>query len=294
MSLYNSSSVPSALIVSIVNNKGGVGKTTSTGILAQLLAYLGKKILIVDMDPQCNLSMMFDCFDRESPEIIRGLSAPNTLNIADLFKYRYRTAEEMHAVIRHTKIHNIDIIPASKRHDNTVVDILLRQTGNNNIILKRALSVIRSEYDYIIIDNAPAKDVLAVNSLFASDQVYIPVRLENFSYEGLRETLDSIIFIKEEHDIDSLNFGGAFITHSETNTISYRSAAENYAETLGNKFFRTSIRKDIKISEIEKCFRPILEYCPNTNAVFDYSNLLLEMKILDEHSESILRRSISA
>ena len=294
MSTQISSSAPSALVISIVNNKGGVGKTTSTGILSQLLAYLGKKILMIDMDPQCNLSMMFDCFDRESPEIIRGLCPPASFNITDLFSHRYRSYEEVHSIIRKTKIPGIDIIPASKRHDKTVVNLLLQQTSNNNIILKKALAAIRHEYDFIIIDNAPAKDILAVNSLFASDLIYIPVRLENFSYEGLRETLDSILYIKEEHDIETIQFGGAFITHSESNTISYREAVNDYATTLGNRFLRTSIRKDIKISEIEKEFRPILEYCPDTNAVFDYANLLLEMKILDSESEALLHNSISA
>lgn len=293
MLTQNSLSAHSALIISIVNNKGGVGKTTSTAVLAQLLAYLNKRVLVVDMDPQCNLSMMFDCFVREAAEVIQGFQPSNVRNIADLFQQRHREASEVHSVIRKTRLDNIDMIPASKRHDKTVVNLLMQQTGNNNIILRRALNAVRREYDYILIDNAPAKDILAVNSLFASDLVYIPVRLEDFSYEGLRETLDSILYIKEEHDISTLNFGGAFITHSEVNTVSYRESVKDYADTLGEKFFKTSIRKDIKISEIEKGFRPILVYCPDTNAVFDYSKLLLEMRILDKESEKILNQSIS-
>lgn len=287
-------SAPGALVISIINNKGGVGKTTSTCILAQLLAYLGKRVLVIDMDPQCNASVMLGEFVEESEDIIRSLCPPIRLHIADLFTHRFRTENEVHTIIVSTKISGIDIIPGGKRHDNTVTNLLLNQTGNNSIILKKALASIKKEYDFIILDNGPAKDILSVNSLFASDIVYVPVRVESFSHMGLRETLDSILYIKDEYDIDTISFGGAFITQAESNTTAFRESVEEYTKSLGGKFFQTAIRKDTKIGEIEKSFRPILEYCPNTNAVFDYSRLLLEMQILDDAAAKRLQISISA
>lgn len=278
--------------ISIVNNKGGVGKTTSTGLIVQLLAYLNKKVLAIDLDPQCNLSMMLNCYERESDEVVRGMLLSSTKNIADLFKNHYRTREEVCSTIKHTAIPNLDIIPASKRHDNTVDELRKNQTGNNNIILKKALDLIKEDYDYIIIDNAPAKDVLTVNSLFTSDLVYVPVRLEMFSYEGLKETISTILYIKEEHEIN-IEFGGAFITQAETNTNSFKETKMMYTEQLNEKFLKTSIRKDIRISDIEKNFHPVLSYCPDTNAVFDYAKLIIEMNILDKLSEKILKKSIS-
>lgn len=281
-------------VISIINNKGGVGKTTSTGIIAQLLAYLGKHVLIVDLDSQSNLSMMLGQYEEDSPDAIEGLVIPEHPNIAELFKYRYRDLGNVTKLIRHTSVPNLDIIPSSKRHKNTQLNIAKNETGNNNVILKRALSLIRDSYDFILIDNAPANDILTVNSLFISDLVIVPVRLEGFSYKGLRETIDTLLYIKDEHDIESIKFGGAFITQAEINTNIYKALKSNYTDELGGRFYETPIRKDIHISELETNFTPLLEYCPNTNAVFDYSNLILELGILDDKTSAMLRRSIGA
>lgn len=282
----------SAKIISIINNKGGVGKTTSTGILAELLAYLGKRVLCVDLDQQSNLSMMFKAYIEDSEDVINGIEQPQDKNIAELFKYRYRTPEDVKSLIKNTPVKNLDIIPSSKRHKHTQVTITTNETGNNNIILKKALATIKDDYDYILIDNAPASDVLTVNSMFTSDYILTPVRVEAFSYKGLRETLDSIAYIKEEHDLDTVNFLGCFITQAELNTNIFRDLKKEYTKSLGDKFFQTPIRKDISIAEIETDFRPILEYNANSNVVFDYGQLLLEFNILDENSKNVLKQSL--
>ncbi len=279
-------------IISIINNKGGVGKTTSAGFLSQILSYLGKKVLVIDLDQQSNLSMLFQNYIEDSPEILSGMTNSASFNISELFRYRYRNKEDVQNIIQHTYIPNLDIIPSSKRHKQTPTVITSNETGNNNIILKRAISTIKEDYDYILIDNAPANDILTVNSLFCSDIVIVPVRLEGFSYKGLKETIDTIFYIKEEHDIDSLKFGGTFITQAETNTNIYKALHSTYEEQLDSKFFKTPIRKDTKVCEVETKYFPILEYCPNTNAVYDYCCLILEMNILDTYSTNMLRNSI--
>lgn len=152
---------------------------------------------------------------------------------------------------------------------------------------------IKDEYDYILIDNAPANDILTVNSMFASDMVLVPVRVEGFSHKGLQETLDTIIYIKEEHDLDHLKFGGTFITQAEKNTVIFKDLFESYESTLAEKFLKTAIRKDIKVCELESIFKPLLEYCPNSNVVFDYSKLILELNILDEDAASNLAHAIN-
>lgn len=280
-------------IISIINNKGGVGKTTSTGIISELLSYLNQRVLMVDLDQQSNLSMLFETYSEDSADILNGLSPAPTPNITELFKYRYRDSEHVKSTIRHTAIPNLDIIPSSKRHKHTPNDII-KDPGNNNIILKRALNTIRDYYDFILIDNAPANDILTVNSMFVSDMVIVPVRTEGFSYKGLKETIDTILYIKEEHDINTIEFAGAFITQAEINTNSYKGIRENYLKELGSKFLNTPIRKDIKISEIETNFNSILQYAPDTNVVFDYSHLILELGILNEHAANLLAKSIGA
>lgn len=281
-----------AITISVINNKGGVGKTTSTGILAELIAYLGKNVLCIDLDQQSNLSMMLGSYHEDTEEEINGICEAEQKNITELFKYRYRTKEDVLPLIQHTPINGLDIIPSSKRHKNTQLNISVNETGNNNIILKKALNTIKDDYDYIFIDNAPASDILTVNSMFASDYILTPVRVESFSYKGLKETLDSIAYIKEEHELENANFLGAFITQAETNTNIYKDLKTAYETELKTKFLKTPIRKDIKISEIETVFEPILKYNADTNAVFDYGKLLLELNILDEKATKMLKTSL--
>lgn len=280
-------------IISIINNKGGVGKTTSTAILAELLSYLGKKVLLVDLDGQSNLSMQFGNYTEDTDAILQGIEEPPEKNIADLFRQRMRTREEVMETIKPTPLGNVHILPSSKRHKKTPNNLLLNQTGNNNIILKRALDAIREGYDYILVDNAPASDVLTVNSMFASDYILIPVRLEKYSYKGLTETLSDISYIKEEHGIENPDLLGVFITQAETNTRIYKKSNEKYMAELEDKFFRTSIRKDINIANMEEELKPILSLTPNCNAVFDYAELLLETGMLDGQSTEVLKNTIN-
>lgn len=282
----------STQIISIINNKGGVGKTTSTAIFAELLAYLGKKVLCIDLDGQANLSMMFGQYFEDSKEVIEGIEPPAEQNISDLLRLRYRESEKVFSVIRHTTIQGVDIIPSSTRNKKTPDILNTNQTGNNNIILKRALDTIKDDYDYILIDNAPRSDLLTVNSMFASDYVLVPVRVEKFSYKGLTETLKDIYYIKDEYGMIKPDFLGAFITQVETNTNIYKNTKSEYEEELQDKFFKTAIRKDIQVANMESDFKPILELTPNTNVVFDYAELLLEMGILDEKSAGLLRKTI--
>lgn len=286
----------SAKVISIVNNKGGVGKTTSTKILGELMAFLGLRVLHVDLDPQNNLTMFCKLPNftvEDSENVINGLIPPTEKNLTDIFKFRYRTKEEVTPLIRKTSVPNMDILPSSKRHKKSIDAIKGDGVGNTKVILKKALAAIRDDYDFILIDNAPASDELTVNSLITSDYVLTPVRMEGFSYRGLIETLDTIAYIKREHDLDNLTFLGTFITQAEPNTNIYKNLVENYENELGSKFFKSSIRRDIKIPEIELHFESILQYAPNTNAVYDYSKLLLEMDILDDDKSAKLREAIN-
>lgn len=278
-------------ILSIINNKGGVGKTTSTSVFAELLAYLNKKVLVVDLDAQGNLSMFFHEHDEDDQEILSGFKPAEEQNVYELFKYKYKSKEDIQKLIRKTNVNNIDIIPSSKRHRKTPLE-LSTDIGNTNIILKRALKSVSENYDFIIIDNAPADNILTVNSMFASDYILIPVRVEAFSYKGLKETLSSILYIKEEHDLDKIEFLGAFITQANSQTNVYKEIKLQYELELGNKFFKTPIRIDTKINEIEVNLKPLLSYSLESNALMDYAKLLLEMNILDENSKLMLCKSI--
>lgn len=284
-----------AKIISIVNNKGGVSKTTTTNLLATLLSTLEKRILIVDCDESGNLSMSYNHFTDDPISVIDGIEEPKTPNIAELFRYRYRTKEDVQKVIFETFNPMIDIIPASKRHKHTPANIL-KSTGNNNVILKRALQTIRDDYDFILIDNAPADNILTVNSMFASDYVLVPIRVENFSYKGLRETLASLNYIIEEHDLTELAFLGTFLTQANPRTTIFKEMVErgetDFASAgMTGKFFKSYIRVDTKINVINSQFRSILDF-PNSNALIDYAKLLLETGLLDAESAKKLENAI--
>lgn len=276
-------------VISVVNNKGGVGKTTSTSIIAEILASIGKRVLVVDLDEQSNLSMFFHCYRDDSQAVIDGMDVPDLseYNVAELFRYRYRTAEDIKKLIRQSNVKDVDIIASSKRFKRTANDIL-QNTGNNNIILKKALQVIKHDYDFVLIDNAPASNILTVNSMFASDYVLVPVKTEGYSYKGLKETMASILYIKEEHDLDNLQFLGVFATQVNMVANAYKDYRAMCEKDLRGKFFQTAIRQDTKISEVEQRFQPVLQYCPRSNAVSDYKRLLLEMDILDCNAKSQL------
>lgn len=281
-----------ATVISIINNKGGVGKTTSTGILAELLAFLDLKVLCIDLDQQSNLSMMFKAYIQDTEPVIKWIEKPEEENVTELFRYRYKEREDVLKLVKKTPIKNLYIIPSSDRHEKTPTNIQLASISNNNTILKKAIAAIKNDFDFILIDNAPASDILTVNSMFASNYILTPVRVEGFSYKGLSDTLETIRYIKEEHDLDSVEFLGAFLTQIKLQTNIYKDLKDSYLDELGTKFLNTPIREDIKISEIETVFKPILEYAQNTNAVYDYSKLLLEMNILPEDKKKILEYAI--
>lgn len=274
-----------AKVCSVVNNKGGVGKSTSVACFGEILALIGKKVLLVDTDPQGNLSMLYGGYYDDS----KDEGEPQYKNIAELYKHRYRTAKEMNEIIYPTQIPNLFLLPATPRHNNTETNIMLNRTGNNSVILKKALATIKDDYDYIIIDNAPANNILTVNNLVASDLVIVPVRTEGFSYQGLQVILNALNSIKDEYELDNLEFGGVFMTQTENNTNVYKSLCEAYGEELADKFLKTPIRKDTLIQQCETEMKPILSYASKSNAVLDYFKLILELGILDEESSKLLK-----
>lgn len=277
-------------VISVVNNKGGVGKTTSTSVFAEIFASVGLRVLVVDLDEQSNLSMFFQAYEEDSDAVINGIEVPARHNVAELFRFRYRESEEVRNLIRTTNVENVDIIPSSKRFKRTANEIL-QNTGNNNIVLKKALQGIKPDYDFILIDNAPANNILTVNSMFASDYVLVPVKTEGYSYKGLKETMASILYIKEEHDLDDLQFLGVFATQVNPIANAYKEYRAMCELELQDKFFHAAIRQDTKISEVEQRFHPVLQYCPKSNAVKDYVQLLLEMKVMNDADQQILEKA---
>lgn len=259
-------------VISFLNNKGGSGKTATTSVIGELLAALDYRVCLVDLDQQCNLSMLVKCFTENSP-----------VSVKTIFKDSLSSKEEVMNCIQETDNLNIDIIASDR--EQALVPKILETKHNATIILKKALDTIKDEYDFILIDNAPASDILTTNSLLASDYVLCPAKCEIFSYEGIKTTLKNIINVQEQYMASNLKFLGVFLTAYEANTRTYQRLKKLYQEEFGSKFL-PCIRKDIKICDMEYEYLPLLSYSSNANQ--DYARLLLALNIIGKKQKKIL------
>lgn len=267
-----------ATILSFMNNKGGVGKTASTEILAELLVSLGNKILIVDMDEQSNISMIFHRYG----------TCP--YNIRTIFLEKLKAKEEIQKCIQKTDVQGIDIIASCLEHADTQTILSCDRTCNINIILKKALDTIKEDYDYILIDNAPANNSLSVNSIIASDYIYIPAKAEKLSFEGARNTIDTILKVKEEFMVSNVKFGGTFLVDIDTRTNNFKERQNEFKYTFGNSCLNSFIRKSVRIQEMESVYEPLLFAKGDTShALKDYGELLYEFNLLPTEQQLKLK-----
>ena len=189
--------------LSILNIKGGVGKTTSTINLASTLAEEGKKVLIVDIDAQSNSTMLFKVYDIDALSVSDILLDKN-INVID--------------VIKDTDFDNIDILPSNISLAFTEKKILLDVTRNQQNRLKKALEQVEDKYDYCLIDCPPSLNMITINALVASDEVIVPIKIDKFALDGLGYLLDSIDEVKDEFN-PNLKFLGCFITMDNATTV---------------------------------------------------------------------------
>jgi chromosome partitioning protein len=268
-------------VISTINIKGGVGKTTTIGCLAELLDELNKKVLIVDMDPQANISQLFCRYETGSKNINDIMMLKGSECIKDNVKKS----------IQKTDFGSIDIIASNEELSFVAQSITFDQSRAQQVILKKALSTIIDDYDYILIDNTPFFNILTINSLVASDYVITPVSSNGFSYAGLTRLLSEIYRIKDEFNPD-LVFLGAFITNANKQKRVFKDLFEEYKEELGDKFLHSYIRTDKNVDESNTAFVPLLSYNRNCNAVADYRRLLASLKILNAEDQKKLESII--
>lgn len=267
----------SVKIISTINIKGGVGKTTTIGSIGEILAEIGKRVLIIDMDPQANSSQLFQ----------RYQSSQYNINDIMMLKGNDINHENVKKSIQKTDNPLIDIITSNEELTFITNTITFDTSRAQQIILKKAISTIKEEYDFILIDNTPFFNILTINSLCASDYVLTPVGANGFSYVGLTRLLTEINKIKEEFNED-LNFLGAFMANVNKQKVVFKDLYASYKEELGDKFLEQYIRQDKNVDESSTAFMPLLSYNPKCNAVNDYKKLLYSLKILNEKDQKEL------
>ena len=244
--------------ISIINLKGGVGKTISAINIAHVLQSVhGARVLLVDNDKQGNVSKFF------------GLHGDEIMGMAELMTQR---GLDLQKVIKTTKYKQLDIIPANMNLLNANKEVLLDMSRPQQTRLKKALDLVAGSYDYCIIDNAPDINMSVINALVASHDVLVPIKIDKFAFDGLKQLSEQIEDIQEFNP--SLRLRGCFITMKTPYSVNVQGV--EWLENSEYPLFQTAIRKTTKIDETTFCGQPILEYSKNSTAAQDYTKLVSE------------------
>lgn len=249
-----------ALIIAMCNQKGGVGKTTSTINLGAALAETGRKVLLVDFDPQGSLSV--------------GLGVnPHTLetSIYDLLLDRHTTPAE---VIVPTVVEGLDLLPSNI--DLSAAEVQLVSEVAREQTLRRVLAKVRSDYDIILIDCAPSLGLLTVNALTAADKVMMPLECEFFALRGIALLTDTINKVQDRLNPD-LEVLGILGTMYDARTLHSREVLERVVQAFGDQVFHTVIRRTIKFPETTVAGEPITTYATNSPGAAAYRTLAREV-----------------
>ena len=252
-------------VISIVNQKGGVGKTTTAINLAASLAQLGKKVLIIDFDAQGNSS--------------RGYGIDITLLNKTIFEALIGKYD-INAIIKKTLVKNVDVVPANLR-----LSYFDSEIGNLHVepftVLKNVLAKLNRNYDFILIDRPPSLGLLSINALAASNSALIPVQCEYFAMEGLAQVLASIKKVQSSYNHE-LEIEGFLLTMYETRSTLGKEIVGQVRGLFRENTFNVEIPRNISISEASGKGMPVLLYKPTSAGARSY--LQLAREILDNDS----------
>lgn len=243
-------------VIAFSNHKGGVGKTTSTVNIGAGLNTLGKRILLVDMDPQANLSQSLGQME-PAKSIYGALRSQCTL-------------EETFIEIKE----GLHLVPSEL--DLSGAEVELSVEAGREFILSELLNPFREKYDFILIDCPPSLGLLTVNSLTAADEVYLPLQAEFLALQGLSKLVEVINKIKSRLN-RYLTIGGVFVTQYDQRKVLNRNVLETIQRHFGDKVFTTKIRDNVALAEAPTSGKDIFEYNPKCYGAEDYARLCTEI-----------------
>lgn len=246
-------------ILAVVNQKGGVGKTTTAINLAAALAQNGLRILLVDCDPQANTTSGLG-FARD----------PERLSLYDVLLGE-RTAAE---AIKTTDVENLSLLPGTK--DMIGANVELVSADKREFRLREALDTVRNEYAFILLDCPPALDLITLNGLVAADRLLVPMQAEYFALEGISElmsTLDRVAALFNP----GLGLEGVLLTMYDDRTNLSQQVRQNLQDFFGEKLLRTTIPRNIRLAEAPSHGKPVIVYDPRSRGAEAYFDLAEEL-----------------
>ena len=246
-------------IIAVANQKGGVGKTTTSINLAACLAEKGKKVLAVDMDPQGNLTSGLgvdkDSVEKSIYELIIG-----EVDIKD--------------VINKEVLENLDIIPTSI--DLSAAEIELIGVDDKEYILRNAIDQVKDQYDFVIIDCPPSLSMLTINAMTTADSVIVPIQCEYYALEGLSQLIHTVELVKDRLN-SKLEIEGVVFTMYDARTNLSLQIVENVKDNLQQNIYKTIIPRNIRLAEAPSYGLPINKYDPKSTGAESYMRLADEV-----------------
>jgi len=251
-----------ATTYAVVNQKGGVGKTTTTVNLAAYLATFGKKVLLIDIDPQSNASV--------------GLGVDRSQIERCLYNILIENAPIAEVIIK-SSIANLDVLPSTPRLAGAEVELVAVEAREHK--LKSALAAVKGNYDLLVIDCPPSLSLLTVNALTAADEVIIPIQCEYYALEGISQLTHSLELVRESLN-PALKIRGIVLTMFDPRTLLSSQVAEEARKYFGSKVFKTVIPRNVRLAEAPSFGQPIIFYDPGSKGAEAYENLCRE--VLDD------------
>ncbi|MDT8411785.1 MAG: ParA family protein [Vicingaceae bacterium] len=248
------------MIISIVNNKGGTGKTTTTVNIGKALSLLNKKVLLIDLDPQANLSYSF------------GISTEGCI-LGEVLLEANVSQQDIYT------IGEVDIVPSTNELIDYEYEFIKR--GYPFTLFKETVATIKDKYDFILVDCPPSVSFLTVNALIGSDAVLIPMQMDVLSLQGLNQILNSIEKIKLQYNPNLYVLGVLAVLVDER-----RQLTNEILQIVNNEYginvFNNYIRQNVKAAEAPSFGLSVIEYAPHSNSAQDYLNVTNEMmKIIE-------------
>ena len=255
-------------IISVANQKGGVGKTTTTVNLATILAKKGKKVLLIDADPQGNATSGLG-LDKDIE--------PSTYDILV-------NEVELEEAMQDTIIKNLKVCPANMNLAGAEVELVSMMSREQR--LKEKVDIIREKFDYVFIDCPPSLGLITLNAFTASNSVLIPVQCEYFALEGLGQLLNTINLVKK-HLNKEIRIEGALLTMYDIRTNLSNQVVKEVKKYFENKVYKTVIPRNVRLSEAPSYGMPITEYDPRSKGAKSYIKFAKEfLKINEEEKKA--------